>query len=197
MNDIKVGDMIGFGQYPSGTILEWHVLEKSGTELLLFSANLVANRPYHDKCTEITWAECSLRHWLNNDFLNNAFDIQTQNYIKKTKLINEGNPYYNSLIEEGETSPNFVFTVGGKSTIDQIFVLSYSAYEQYAETLDKKTSYMTLSTGYMSAYWLRNPGDNNESACIADKDGLVAFGNSVEKSRGVRPAMWIDLSIAN
>ena len=56
---------------------------------------------------------------------------------------------------------------------------------------------MTLSTGYMSAYWLRNPGDNNESACIADKDGLVAFGNSVEKSRGVRPAMWIDLSIAN
>ena len=76
-------------------------------------------------------------------------------------------------------------------------MLSYSAYEQYAETLDKKTSYMTLSTGYMSAYWLRNPGDNNESACIADKDGLVAFGNSVEKSRGVRPAMWIDLSIAN
>ena len=68
----KVRDSIQFGSYDKA-VLEWKVVSKEGTRLTLLSEYAVASAPYDEEKTLTTWENCSLRAWLNGDFLSEAF----------------------------------------------------------------------------------------------------------------------------
>ncbi|MBR4343202.1 MAG: fibronectin type III domain-containing protein [Lachnospiraceae bacterium] len=203
-------DTIKLGKWDNKDI-EWEVLEYSadGKSALIMSENILCKKLYNEEDKSITWKDCSLRKWLNEDFINSAFKKSEKKLIKKTKITNENNRIYG--------------TKGGKATKDKVFLLSISEYEKYVEDSNKNGLinrniglYTNGDSGY---YWLRTPGDLGSTTDFEDWDeedwedyepcdyqaGYAAFvfddgeiewnGSGVAYEKlGVRPVMWIKLT---
>ncbi len=90
--------------------IEWEVLEENGNGTFLVSRYVLDCRPYSTEQTDVTWESCTLRGWLNNEFLNHAFTQTEQGLINTTNVANPDHPNYG--------------TPGGNSTSDRIFLLS-------------------------------------------------------------------------
>ena len=77
-NSLSVGDIIKFGNYfinddKNKEPIEWRVLEVSNNKALLVTKDAIDGKPYNTEWEDITWEQCSLRQWLNNEFINQAF----------------------------------------------------------------------------------------------------------------------------
>lgn len=78
--DKKVGHYVSFGKYEQDNNtsngkekIEWLVLEVKDGKALVISKYALDCKPYNTSSTNVTWETCSLRNWLNNDFINSAF----------------------------------------------------------------------------------------------------------------------------
>ena len=114
-NSLSVGDIIKFGNYyindsKNKEPIEWRVLEVSNDRALLITKDAIDRKPYNNELRGITWEECSLRQWLNYEFINQAFSKEEQNEIILTNISNPNNARYG--------------TRGGNNTQDKIFLLS-------------------------------------------------------------------------
>ncbi len=121
--------------------IEWVVLEENEKGRLVISRYILDCVPFNNKYEDVTWETCSLREWLNNDFLNEAFSKAEQTLIPKVHLKNSG-----------------VEMPGGNDTEDQIFCLSLEEVAKYYEVeLDKYAFFgfckelITLPTEYAKA----------------------------------------------
>lgn len=198
------GDIIIFGTYEQDNKtengkenIEWQVLKKEEGKVLVISSYVLDCQKYHSSRTNTTWANCSLRSWLNNTFMNEAFTAQEKAMIKSTKVSADANPDY-------KTSP-------GSSTTDKVFLLSideakaYFPYDNvrkcsptlYAEKKGAwtKASYKTIDGKPTCWWWLRTPGKDQKNAANIFRDGLIDYeGDDVDFTEdGVRPAMWISV----
>ena len=72
LDDVKVGDIITIGRYPQNDDdpepIEWIVLQKDGKRAFLLSRYVLDAIPYEESHDKVTWEECTLRAWLNDDF---------------------------------------------------------------------------------------------------------------------------------
>ena len=152
----------------------WRVLEvdrKTETALLI-TEKPVCERPYHSKWTEITWEQCDLRKWLNEEYYEKIFSEEEKAAILECELKNPDNSDYG--------------TKGGKDTRDRVFLLSIGEAEKYF------TDYRDRSTG--TWWWLRSPGGFSKvAASVVDFGGIRSFGYDVNLGYGVRPALKINL----
>ena len=78
--------IIKFGNYPQNNgnarePIEWLVLQVRGNAALLVSRYALDCRQYHHEQADITWENCDLRKWLNEDFLKEAFSEVEQQRI--------------------------------------------------------------------------------------------------------------------
>ena len=218
--NVKVGDTLFFGTYEQDNNtadgkekIEWIVLDKSGSSVLLVSKYALDRKPYNTTYTSVTWEKCTLRTWLNNTFLNSAFSITEKNKIKTTNVVAAKNPDHG--------------TNGGNNTNDKVFLLSISEAKMYfkndndvdgqtygysAERGCKPTAYAVAQGAYHfnwnSEYgefqreydgncwwWLRSPGNGSNYAAVVDYVGVVS-SDGVEVNGdlvAVRPALWINL----
>ena len=87
----SAGDVVTFGTYEQDNDetngqepVEWIVLDRDDDDLLLMSRMALDSQPYHTVTEEVTWEECSLREWLNSNFLNKAFTEEEQARIDST-----------------------------------------------------------------------------------------------------------------
>ncbi len=126
---VKKGDIITLGSYEQDgnpfngpEPIEWIVLSASSTEVMLLSKYILEVLPFNEipsaylrggyKNYDITWADSTLRQWLNNEFYNSVFNEKEMDSIKTTYLETDNNP---------DTG-----TYGGEKTYDNVFVLSLS-----------------------------------------------------------------------
>ena len=124
-----VGGIVTFGRYEQDGSeengpeeIEWIVLHvQDGKVLLLSKYGLEAQR-YNKKKTDVTWETCTLRAWLNDDFLNKAFDPEEQSAILTTEVDNSDAQGYSGWI-----------TSGGNNTKDKIFLLSCTETNLYLD----------------------------------------------------------------
>jgi hypothetical protein len=163
----------------------WRVLEVQDNKALIISEDILENKQYHTIDTEITWADCSLRSYLNNDFYY-SLSADTQVRINETQLANNDNPDYG--------------TSGGANTTDKIFLLSIEEARTYLN--DDVTRVALISSNPPSWWWLRSPGrKGNDVAGVHNYDSIDIRGNgsgvsgsgNIIGNGGVRPAMWINL----
>lgn len=212
--DFKVDrfDTVKFGMYPQSDEngnnrepIEWIVLERQGEKVLLLSKYIIDCKCYNDELKYVTWENCTLRNWLNNDFYNTAFSSSEQNKILTTNIVNSDN--------------SVCGTNGGNDTNDKMFCLSIEEImryfgngtkEDYGYQLGKKV--VTRGTNYAKAidngglyvedgnskYWLRSPGRDQRYAAYVDYyfdsyGYLDRFGSVVDYRGcgGVRPALWV------
>lgn len=86
VKSVNVGDTYRFGSYEQDNNksngqedIEWLVLAKEGTKILVISKEALDCKPY--SYTNVTWETCTLRKWLNNDFINAAFSADERTMI--------------------------------------------------------------------------------------------------------------------
>ena len=194
---VQVGDVITFGEYKQDhgigngkKPIEWIVLDRNGSKALLISKYGLDTEPYHTEDTAVTWEACSLRKWLNNDFLGNAFTEREQKAILNTDVDNgQGNPLYN--------------TDGGNRTQDRVFLLSWQEacklyFPDNASRTIKPTAYAAALRAYTDAdngngwWFLRSPGKDQLNAAAVCKDGRISTIRVGAKGC-VRPALWVQL----
>jgi hypothetical protein len=201
MPELKKGDYFKFGSYyqensSKKTPIEWLVLKKSGSKVLLISRYALDWKNYHYKYVDITWENCDLRKWLNGDFLRNAFTAAEQKKIAVTKLANDNNAQYG--------------TFGGNSTEDRVFLLSLAeAGRLFKDDAARKcapTPYAVGKGAWQSNeifingraccyWWLRSPGKHQSYVSFVFADGALGPGGSIVNGdiNAVRPALWVNL----
>lgn len=186
----NVGDTVEFGDYHGA--VEWLVLDKQDGKVLLISKYCLDAKPYNEKYEPVTWETCTLRQWLNGDFINETFSGAEKTLICDTYLQNPDNPKWGAD--------------GGSDTTDKVFLLSIDEAEKYFANDEarkaKATDYAKVHEIYVSivddgiSRWLlRLPGRNSKSATFVYNDGSINDnGSSVNSSDyGVRPAMWVNI----
>ena len=197
----KVGEYVKFGTYPQTkkgkdeTPIEWLVLARVGGRALLISRYGLDCKNYHAKDSSATWESCTLRTWLNEEFIRNAFTPAERAAILLTDVDNgRSQGYY------GYSS------VGGKNTRDKIFLLSYAEAWQYfrsdASRVCVPTDYAIAKGAWFStkdkingrgagAWWLRSPGYNLRYAGNVYSNGALYDYQINSAYSIVRPAMWV------
>lgn len=194
----EVGDSVYFGTYEQDNVvsngkekIEWIVLEKGDDRMLLLSKYALDCKSYHTTYEDITWEECTLRSWLNEDFMDEAFNNEEANMIPTVTVSADKNPDY-------DTNP-------GNATQDKVFLLSIKEVNEYfsadAQRKCKATDYAEEQGVWVNDsngcvwWWLRSPGGNQLSAAHGGKYGGVdEYGGGVfSVTRAVRPALWINL----
>ena len=196
----KVGDYVFFGAYEQDNNtsngredVEWLVLEIKDGKVLVISKYALDCKQYNTSYTDVTWETCTLRKWLNNDFLGAAFSAVEKSMISAVTVSADKNPEYN-------TNPD-----PGKATQDQVFLLSIPEANKYFNSdrarQCKPTDYAVANGAGESDsgncwWWLRSPGLYQNFAAFVNSDGDVSEGGGfVDYVTGaVRPALWIDLN---
>ena len=140
-----------------------------------------------------TWKECTLRKWLNDDFIDAAFSPEEQKKIQTTYVTPGDNPDFAGIYDTRE------------ETMDKVFLLSIDEVEDYFPSSESKkcsaTDYATACgavsiTGSYVSWWLRTPGEGFDKASYVTEWPGWVFSKGMdirESSMSVRPALWIDL----
>lgn len=197
IKNVTVGDTWKFGSYEQDNKIEngkeeieWIILEKDEMSLFLISKYALDCQLYNSSSKNVTWETCSLRKWLNETFLNDAFSLEEQNSIIDYTVIADSNPRYS-------TSP-------GKNTTDKVFLLSINEVNKY---FSSNSARQCQGTEYCyeqgankakngNCWWrLRTPGRYSNHAAIVSYDGsILNDGYNVKYDYdAVRPALWINL----
>ena len=90
--------------------IRWRVLENRDGVMTLLSARVLDCQQYNNIPGKTDWASCSLRKWLNGEFVNTAFSEDEKKDILLTENKNAPNCFYN--------------TDCGPDTLDTAFILS-------------------------------------------------------------------------
>ena len=189
--NVQVGGQVQFGQYPQGANgemqpLMWRVLAVENGRALLITDKLIDCVMYNEKLVDVTWETCTLRKWMNNDFISKAFSSSQQAQIATVSNQNPNNPKYG--------------TKGGNATQDRIFALSIDEANKYFSSYSDRIAYTTdyaqkKGLDRSEWWWLRSPGINSSSAAFVLSNGYITrsgfdvFRNIV----AVRPALWLNL----
>ena len=198
---MQIGDKIKFNIY------EWRILDIHENMVLIITENIIETRSYHDHYTDITWADCSLRKYLNSAF----YDKFTTN--EKSRIV----PVTNKNLDN-----HWYGTKGGEDTNDSIFLLSLDEavckyfgdssiklynrnkkHKYWFQSKDENNSKRVATfNGHKNSWWLRSPGrisvkaayiKGNPAGCVGIQGNNVLEGNVSERDYfgGVRPALWL------
>ena len=189
----EVGRYVSFGAIEQDNDLsngiediEWLVLAKEDNRVLVISRYGLFPVSYNNTRTNVTWESCTLRQWLNSDFLNGAFLVQEQEQIPTVTVVAQARE--------------------GNDTQDKIFLLNVAEAEQYLGNSDglncQATEYAAANGARVSDsngncnWWLRTPGkeERDLAVYVNDMGGIARIGGMVHIIEfAIRPAMWITI----
>ncbi len=190
LEDINVGSHVTLGRWGDVDI-EWRVLDVHGSYALLLTEWGIDCQKYNEFHLDCTWSECSLREWLNGEFLSSAFSDAERSLVKQVRAFNRNNEEYS--------------TPGGPDTTDHVFLLSINEVQVYFRGDDDRRCHATRlarnngvwTSTYDNAcyWWLRSPGAYADFAAGVQAIGHIGRGGSkvIDDETAVRPALWICL----
>lgn len=152
------GEQVTFGDHL------WSVLKADDSQIMMIMLQAekyeeFRHTPYNETLQDVTWEECSLRKWLNGDFLESHFTDEEQMQIMEVEVNNDDNELYG--------------TSGGNKTKDKVFLLSIPDIETYKDIL----SSIRMNT------WLRSPGNSqNTAAYMSAANVAMEYGYPVDSS---------------
>ena len=169
--ELKKGDLVLFGKYEQNgdssdgqEPIEWIVLNKTDTEILLLCKYIIDYQVYNTTDTDVTWENCYLRSWLNTDFYNVVFSDAEKNIIKKSKVSNDNNPKYNNDRYE---------------TLDNVFILSLEDLENQEYGFLSDLSYRDINRRCSATEYCKKLIEQNYNEKSIDYLGEYE-GNSYE-----------------
>ena len=198
--DLAAGDRLTFGRYEQDSDagngeepIEWMVLDVVDGKALLLSVYGLDAQPWDRDNDNTTWESCSLRRWLNDDFLHLAFSEEEQARLEWADLPASKDPEYDNPV--------------GEDTVDRVFLLGYDEAMKYFESNRDRIAHPTQFATDGGAWegrgaagtcwwWLRSTGEYFRSAaCVGGDGGVGSSGGGLLSQNGaVRPAVWLCLT---
>jgi hypothetical protein len=173
---------VGGIEYFEGT--PWRILSVENDRALIISKDIVAMKPYNERPEITTWEECTLRRWLNTDFLE-SLPTELQERVIEVRNQNLENVHLTAI----NSAPN---TGDGNDTYDKVFLLSIDeALTYFSSDIDR----LTHEARYES-WWLRTTGFEPDRAADVNNDcgDISPEGSFVDEYEvGVRPALWLNI----
>ena len=189
------GDTLTMGAY-AGEPLQWRVLarDEAAGRVLLITEYVIEDIAYLQGGGNTTWAECTLRSWLNGEFIDAAFTVDEQRFLVETMLMTPGSTKYQ--------------TRGGSPTTDRVFCLSIEELQKYFRCMPERKTTATAHAleegvsefGGGAHWWSRSPGRYQDNiAYVTPAGNIDLYGINVgrENYMGVRPAMWVSMTPAD
>lgn len=199
--DVEVGDYVTFGNYEQDNDLsngkeaiEWLVLDVEDGKALVISKYALEYKDYDDLGGFSRWETSSLRAWLNDGFLNEAFSSAEKEKIPTVTVVTEGNCV---IIEmEDDITQDKVFVLNR----DEAFTYFDSAWEracaptEYAKAQGILNDTRDQFEDGNCKWLLRSPS----LAVPSNIYGVDCNGYFVDyfitfEYCAIRPAMWIEL----
>ncbi len=193
---IRTDDHILFGHYEQDNDksngkepIEWIILNRSGDRLYIISRYGLDSKPFNETAP-CDWKDSSLRKWLNNTFLSEAFTVQEQSIISDTEVDNSSKEGYRDW-----------GTPGSSNTRDKIFLLSgREAFDIYFPSDNVRAVQPTKyarAQGGGAGWWTRSPGRSFNTAMHVCSDGHRDGHKVYYTDYSIRPVLWIDLRAGN
>ena len=199
LQDAQVGGTVLFGTFEQDNDfengmeeIEWIVLAREDDRILVISRYGLAQRAFNGGSSHrVTWENCSLREWLNGEFLETSFSEEELARILTTDLRTLRDP-------ENSSSP-------GVDTQDRVFLLDLTEAETYfssdEDRVCERTRFSLLQGLWFDDinnsgwWWLRSPGFDSTDAAYVNSEGKIIRNGWILNGSAcnVRPAMWIDL----
>ena len=199
---MQAGDKILFGNY------EWRVLEVQNNTALIITEYIIEQRAYHNAYKDITWADCSLRKYLNNEFYD-RFSAAEKSRIIPVLNKNPDNQWYGT--KGGTDTQDSIFLLSIEETVCRYFGDSSSklyrtkknqryCFERKDKNNSKRIARLEKRKEGSWWWWLRSPGRVSIKAVYIHGDGNIGIqGNNILKGNisdgeckgGVRPALWL------
>ena len=151
--------------------LEWKVLAEESDRLLLITKYCVNELPYNETRTNVTWETCTLRHWLNNEFLMSVFNSE-----ERTAII------------QAESDKVFLLS---RSEV-QSFMPNESD-RQCSPTDYAQNNGVYMNNRGLCAWWTRSQGSAPNQAVYLSSSGAFGRGGHYVDDRviAVRPSVWV------
>lgn len=200
--DAVPGEPVFFGHYEQDNNpgngpepIEWIPLAEENGSVLLLSRHILDVVPYNVKYTDMTWEACSLRAWLNGEFLDAAFTDAERQAILLTNVDNS----------PAQRAPKSV-TDPGAETQDYIYVLSYAEAAAFLSSENARRSAPTdyaLARGALSnigcrvdgrasgLWWLRSSANRRYRVSVVYSSGALNCTYVTKPSGGVRPVLRV------
>ena len=199
---MQAGDKILFGNY------EWRVLEVQNNTALIITEYIIEQRAYHNAYKDITWADCSLRKYLNSEFYD-RFTTAEKSRIIPVLNKNPDNQWYGT--KGGTDTQDSIFLLSIEETVCRYFGDSSSKlyspgknqrywFERKDKNNSKRIARLEKRKEGSWWWWLRSPGRVSIKAVYIHGDGNIGIqGNNILKGNisdgeckgGVRPALWL------
>ena len=180
------GDVITFGTYEQDNNLdngaeaiEWLVLNRDGNKALVISKYCLEQMPFNNTLAPVTWENCTIRKWLNNDFFNTAFSAD-----EKTSVLVSNISYPDDVDHEEPT----------RTTKDRIFLLSENEALLYFDSDSERATQTTEYVGALHCYWILRTNGSVSNVAHVDTSGYVGYYENVDREWYIRPAMWIEIN---
>ena len=153
--------------------LDCRVLERQGNAVLLYAERTVDVRPFTETNIGVSWGYCTLRTWLNKEWVN-TLGVEEASRVAYRTVENPAYP------NDPESRPH-------GATDDRVFLLSVQELLQYAPSESDR------ATGY--TYWTRTgTGRSDTKAVFVSENGAFMTGDVRDTEAGVRPAFWYKLN---
>ncbi|MBO5077377.1 MAG: hypothetical protein J5584_07265 [Clostridia bacterium] len=187
-----------FGTYPQSSTgerapIEWRIIGREGNKVWLTSEYALDFKPFTTAVTN-NWAVCTLRQWLNDAFINNAFTNEQQNRLL---TIQESIKNWRETEEDPEyLTLEYKVSLPGLSNIDQLFTTDkdrIATVTDYAEALADKSYENIALKNQIAKWWIANNGNIEDSAYVVSFNGEIEeflWGNEY---RFVRPLVLVAL----
>ena len=172
--------------------VKWIILKVKDGKALLLADKVLDDKQYHNSVELMTWAESSIRTWVNSNFYDSAFSTEEKEGIQQTHLRTTDSPTYAS-------SQSVRWYPGGEDTDDKIFFLSHNDMERSVTSLyygfvqngrlpdsirkGIETSYAramgcAINSDKGTYWWTRTPvGMNGERVVDVMPGGSVDYSN--------------------
>lgn len=183
LKDAKVGDIITFGSYENEKI-DWYVLEKTEDRVFVISQYFVDVQCYDEEPSrgrQAYWDGCSLRTWLNDTFLNEAFTEAEKSRIPTVEVkTHEGYVWTDKLY---------------LTTEDRVYLLSSEEAKEYPYEVIADSN--PSNYHWSRSWWLRGSAgvdsDKNPFAWYVEDGTSIVDNDKVTDPRCVRPVLWITI----
>jgi hypothetical protein len=195
---IKIGNYVKYGRYVQDSSvvkepIEWLVLDVNDDSALLITRYAIECLPFNDfdcnkECKDMDWNRCTIRTWLNNDFIATAFSGDEAAKLIVSELENTGVTHKDP----------------GTTTSDKVFFLSIDEANKYFNSSDermcKPTPYVKGKGAFIAVndncfWWLRSSGVYEPfTACVNYVGDVNSYGyNIASHLNGLRIALRIKL----
>ena len=190
--------------------IKWRILKQTGDKAVLLADRMPDTCPFNDTYTDTSWSTCSLRRWLNSEFLSRAFTESDIKAIEETDVKNAANYYFGT--DCGSDTKDRVFILSESETFSSPLAVEYGfsnsdsgndPARRFRSTLYAKCrgAWWSPMEGYrgMSFWFMRSIGYTKANVVYVGESGdtynrgIVVTCNDA----AVLPAITLDLSRAN